>query len=60
VQNDVLRDGILTELGELKTDLETADVNDNSDRLRQAVDRGSIRAYLSSLIPDEIGDRYIV
>jgi hypothetical protein len=58
--NDVLRDGTLTELGALKDDLEADDTEDHSDRIRQAVDRGSIRAYLSSLIPDELGDGYIL
>jgi hypothetical protein len=58
--NDVLRDGTLTELGALKEDLEADDTEDHSDRIRQAVDRGSIRAYLSSLIPDELGNGFIL
>jgi hypothetical protein len=59
-QNDVLGDGTLTELGALEDDLKADDTEDHSDRIRQAVDRGSIRAYLSSLIPDELGDGYIL
>jgi hypothetical protein len=57
---EFLREGILTETGELKADLEDDGVEDMSDRNHQAVDRGSIRAYLSDLISDEIGEGFIL
>jgi hypothetical protein len=57
---EFLREGILTETGELKADLEDDGVEDMSDRNHQAVDRGSIRAYLSDLISEEIGEGFIL
>jgi hypothetical protein len=57
---DFLREGILTKNGELKADLEDDGVEDMSDRNHQAVDRGSIQAYLSDLISDEIGEGFIL
>lgn len=57
---EFLREGILTETGELKADLEDDGVEDMSDRNHQAVDRGSIRAYLSDLISDEMGEGFIL
>ena len=55
-----LRQGILSEVGDLKPDLEDDGDEDTSDVTYKAVDRGSIKAYLTKAIKDEIGDGWLV
>ena len=55
-----LRQGILSEVGDLKPDLEDDGDEDTSDMAYKAVDRGSIKAYLTKVIKDEIGDGWLV
>jgi hypothetical protein len=54
-----VREGIISETGDLKQDLEDDGNVTTEDRKYQSVDRGSIHAYLLKSIDDEIGDGFI-
>ena len=56
---ELLHQGILTELGDLKPNLEDNEDEDHLDRTQLAVDRGGIKVYLTQTIVDDLSEGFI-
>ena len=57
---ELLRQGILTEVGDLKPDVESDGEEDDQDRSHQAVDREGIRVMLTKMIRSELHEGFIL
>ena len=57
---ELLRQGILTELGDLKPDLEDNEDDNQANQDYHPVDREGIKVFLSQLIKDELTEDFLV
>ena len=57
---ELLCQGILTEVGDLKPDVESDEEEDDQDRNHQAVDREGIRVMLAKTIKSELHEGFII
>ena len=57
---ELLQQGILTELGDLKPDLENDEDKDQQDQEHSPVDQEGIKVFLSQLIKDKLAEDFLI